>query len=88
MSTKAKHPTDLLNTPGMKFDIDIPDPKQRIQAYIDEYANPINPEGQEEVSQPATPVFLIMYCAVLTSELNFRSPHTHISGCETFMKKC
>jgi len=53
MSTKTRNNTaDLFNTPGMKFNIHIDDPKQRIQAYINEYANPINLEGQEEVRGP------------------------------------
>jgi hypothetical protein len=53
-TTKTRYTTDLLSTPGMKFRIDIPDPKERIQAYIDEYAKPIHdPSEQEEVSSVA-----------------------------------
>lgn len=54
MSTKTRYTTDLLDVPGMQFRIDVDDPKERIQAYIDEYANPVHPQGHDEVSQPAS----------------------------------
>ncbi|EXJ74996.1 uncharacterized protein A1O5_01692 [Cladophialophora psammophila CBS 110553] len=34
-----RYTTELLKTPGMAFDITIPDPKERIEAYIDAYRN-------------------------------------------------
>jgi hypothetical protein len=40
-SKKSKAPrytNDLLKIPGMAFDVNIPDPKARIQAYIDSYS--------------------------------------------------
>jgi hypothetical protein len=51
MSAKQRYTASLLSTPGMKFSIDIADPKARIQAYIDEYAQPVphpGSEGQDE----------------------------------------
>jgi hypothetical protein len=37
MPRSARYTTDRLSIPGMKFRVDIDDPKMRIQAYIDEY---------------------------------------------------
>ena len=45
----ARYTTELLNVPGMKFRVDIDDPKERIQAYIDEYATPPKVDGHFEV---------------------------------------
>jgi hypothetical protein len=55
MSTKTSrgYTTDLLSIPGMKFNVDIDDPKERIQAYLDEYATPLHPDGHEEVFYPS-----------------------------------
>lgn len=50
----------------MKFRIDIPDPKQRIQAYIDEYANPSHNGKTFEVRQYET-----KKCVSRTPDLNF-----------------
>ncbi|KAL2834153.1 HotDog domain-containing protein [Aspergillus pseudoustus] len=35
-----RYTSELLNIPGMAFDVHIPDPKARIQAYIDSYDAP------------------------------------------------
>lgn len=43
MATKpkaARYTTDLLSIPGMAFDVNIQDPRDRIQAYIDSYNVP------------------------------------------------
>ena len=36
---KERYTTEHLDVPGMKFDVDIADPKERIQAYINAYAD-------------------------------------------------
>jgi hypothetical protein len=37
MSTAARYTMDRLDVPGMKFKVDIEEPKERIQAYLDDY---------------------------------------------------
>lgn len=33
----TRYTTELLKTPGMAFDVNVADPKKRIQTYIDAY---------------------------------------------------
>lgn len=40
MPSNASYAADRLHVPGMKFRVDIEDPKERIQAYINEYKIP------------------------------------------------
>ncbi|KIX09205.1 uncharacterized protein Z518_00284 [Rhinocladiella mackenziei CBS 650.93] len=50
-SKAERYTTDLLEIPGMAFDVSVPDPKERIQVYIDAYrkSDPANHQGFDEV---------------------------------------
>lgn len=41
-----RYTTDLLSIPGFAFHINVPDAKDRIQAYIDDYRNAEAPNQQ------------------------------------------
>jgi hypothetical protein len=43
-AAKQQYTTDLLTEPGMTFAVDVKDPKERVQAYLDAYKNNGNPE--------------------------------------------
>lgn len=47
----SRYTTDLLEIPGMAFDITVADPKERIQAYINSYRNASQTQDQVGLAQ-------------------------------------
>lgn len=45
MTTKKRYDTDLRSLPGMTYRVDIADPKDRVQAYMDSFR-----DGRPDVS--------------------------------------
>lgn len=64
MSKRAERYTnDILSRPGMVFAVEVKDPKERVQAYLDSYKN----DPQTEVSL----MYLFLYL-INTVLMNFR----------------